>query len=158
MPCFSKSLTGALPTQETLPLLLSNTDAYVLPANFRGHLSKSFQEPTLGSCSGWPPCPRAAGEDGGTGEFPTWSGSLAFGRVPSAGKPCRGHASPTANPPCAAASPQHCTLPSIHHVPRSSQHLEGEASETRPREGTIQVSTTAMATCFLTCTRYGEQV
>ncbi|XP_065488856.1 chorion-specific transcription factor GCMa [Caloenas nicobarica] len=154
----TESLTGALPTQETLPLLLSNMDAYVLPANFRRHLSKGFQEATLGSCSGRLPCPRAAGEDGGTGELPTWSRSPAFGRVPSTERPCRGHAGPTANPPCAAASPQHCARPGIHHIPRSSQHLEGEARDTRPREGTVQVSTTAMATCFLTCTRYGEQV
>ncbi|XP_054678092.1 chorion-specific transcription factor GCMa [Grus americana] len=57
-----ESLTGAMPTREAL--LLSKTDTYMLPANFGAHLSKSSQEPMLGSCSGQPPYPRAAGEDG----------------------------------------------------------------------------------------------
>nr|XP_009481388.1 PREDICTED: chorion-specific transcription factor GCMa [Pelecanus crispus] len=41
-----ESLTGARPTREALPLLLSKPDAYVLPAHFGGHLSKSTREPT----------------------------------------------------------------------------------------------------------------
>ncbi|KFQ94109.1 Chorion-specific transcription factor GCMa [Nipponia nippon] len=108
-----ESLTGAMPTREALPLLLSKPDAYMLPANFRGHLSKSSREPTLGSCPGQPPYPRAAGEDGGSGEALTWSRSPALGRTPSAGRPCSGPAVPTANLPCAAPSPQH----------RSTQHV-----------------------------------
>ncbi|XP_076191555.1 chorion-specific transcription factor GCMa [Aptenodytes patagonicus] len=87
-----ESLTGAMPTWEALPLLLSKPDAYMLPANFGGHLSKSSQEPTLGSCSGRPPYPRAAGEDRGSGEAPTWSRSPALGRTHSAGRPCSGPA------------------------------------------------------------------
>ncbi|NXJ49354.1 GCM1 factor, partial [Spizaetus tyrannus] len=57
-----ESLTGAMPTREALPLLLSEPDAYMLPANFGRHLSKSSQELTAGSRSGQPPYPRAAGE------------------------------------------------------------------------------------------------
>ncbi|XP_019329997.1 PREDICTED: chorion-specific transcription factor GCMa [Aptenodytes forsteri] len=87
-----ESLTGAMPTWEALPLLLSKPDAYMLPANFGGHLSKSSREPTLGSCSGRPPYPRAAGEDRGSGEAPTWSRSPALGRTHSAGRPCSGPA------------------------------------------------------------------
>uniref|UniRef100_A0A8C3QXM8 Glial cells missing transcription factor 1 n=1 Tax=Cyanoderma ruficeps TaxID=181631 RepID=A0A8C3QXM8_9PASS len=71
-----ESLTGAMPTQEPLPLLLSNPDVHMPPANFRGHLSKSSHEPTLSSCSGQFPYPRTAGEDGGPKEAPTWSRSL----------------------------------------------------------------------------------
>ncbi|XP_050750945.1 chorion-specific transcription factor GCMa [Gymnogyps californianus] len=70
-----ESLTGAMPTREALPLLHSKPDAYTLPANFGGHLSKSSREPTLGSCFGQPPYPRAAEEDGGSGGAPTWSRS-----------------------------------------------------------------------------------
>ncbi|KFV98341.1 Chorion-specific transcription factor GCMa, partial [Fulmarus glacialis] len=49
-----ESLTGAMPTREALPLLRSKPDVYMLPANFRGHLSKSSREPMLGSCTGRP--------------------------------------------------------------------------------------------------------
>ncbi|XP_054485645.2 chorion-specific transcription factor GCMa [Agelaius phoeniceus] len=70
-----ESLTGAMPTQEPLPLLLSNPDAHMPPANFRGHLSKSSQEPTLSSSSGQLPFPRRAGEDVASRETPTWSQS-----------------------------------------------------------------------------------
>ncbi|NWX39732.1 GCM1 factor, partial [Steatornis caripensis] len=111
-----ESLTGAMPTQEALPLLLSKPDAYVLPANFRGHLSKSSWEPTLGSCSGRLPYPRAAGEDRGSRDVLTWSRSSALGRTPSAGKPCSGPAIPTAELPCAAPSPRHCTHLGTQHV------------------------------------------
>ncbi|NXP49490.1 GCM1 factor, partial [Heliornis fulica] len=55
-----ESLTGAMPRQKALPLLLSKPDTYMLPVNFGGHLSKSCQEPRLGSCSGQLPYPRAA--------------------------------------------------------------------------------------------------
>ncbi|KAF1622811.1 UNVERIFIED_CONTAM: Chorion-specific transcription factor GCMa, partial [Eudyptes robustus] len=111
-----ESLTGAMPTWEALPLLLSKPDAYMLPANFGGHLSKSSREPTLGSCSGQPPYPRAAGENRGSGEVPAWSRSPVLGRTPSAGRPCSGPAVPAANPPCAAPSPQHCTDPGTQHT------------------------------------------
>ncbi|NXC09315.1 GCM1 factor, partial [Orthonyx spaldingii] len=83
-----ESLTGAMPTQEALPLLLSKPDAHVPPANFRGHLSKSSQEPTLSSCSGQLPYPRTAGEDGASREPPPWSRSLSLGRIPSAQRLC----------------------------------------------------------------------
>ncbi|XP_010160220.1 PREDICTED: chorion-specific transcription factor GCMa-like, partial [Eurypyga helias] len=36
-----ETLTGAMATREALPLLLSNPDAYMLPADFGGHLSKT---------------------------------------------------------------------------------------------------------------------
>ncbi|NXF54293.1 GCM1 factor, partial [Oceanites oceanicus] len=111
-----ESLTGAIPTREALPLLLSKPDAYTLPANFRGHLSKISLEPTLGSCSERPPYPRAAGEDGGCGEALTWSRSPVLGRTPSAGRPCSGPAVPAADPPCAAPSPQRCAHPGTQHV------------------------------------------
>ncbi|NWI25839.1 GCM1 factor, partial [Sula dactylatra] len=111
-----ESLTGGMPTQEALPLLLSKPDAYMLPANFGAHLSKSSWEPMLGSCSGGLPFPRAAGEDGGSGEALTWSRSPALGRTPSAERPCSGPAVPAADPPCAALSPQHCTHPGTQRV------------------------------------------
>ncbi|XP_056199544.1 chorion-specific transcription factor GCMa [Falco biarmicus] len=117
----TESLTGAMPTQKALPLLLSKPDAYMLPANFRGYLSKSSREPMLDSCCGRPPYPGAAGEDGGSGEASTWSRSPAFGRTPSAGRPGRGPAIPL----CAAPSPQHCAHPGTQHVPpvtKSSHH------------------------------------
>ncbi|XP_075564536.1 chorion-specific transcription factor GCMa [Pelecanus crispus] len=118
-----ESLTGARPTREALPLLLSKPDAYVLPAHFGGHLSKSTREPTLGSCSGRPPYPRATGEDKGSGEAPAWSRSLALGRTPSAGRPCSGPAVPAADLPCAAPSPQHCAHPAGHNTTTSSRRL-----------------------------------
>ncbi|NXE75686.1 GCM1 factor, partial [Cochlearius cochlearius] len=111
-----ESLTGAMPTREALPLLLSKPDAYLLSANFGGRLSKSSREPTPGSSSRQLPYPRAAGEDGGSGEVPTWSRSPALGRTPSARRPCRGPAVPVANPPCAAPSPQHCAHPGTQLV------------------------------------------
>ncbi|NWR61158.1 GCM1 factor, partial [Bucorvus abyssinicus] len=111
-----ESLTGAVPTWEALPLLLSKPDAYMLPANFEGHLSKSSWEPTLGSCSGQPPFPRAAGADEGCREAPTWSRSLALRRSPSTGRPWGGPAVPAADPSCAAPSPQHCAHSSTQHV------------------------------------------
>ncbi|XP_009865651.1 PREDICTED: chorion-specific transcription factor GCMa, partial [Apaloderma vittatum] len=105
-----ESLTGAMPTREALPLLLSKPDTYMLPANFGGHLSKSSGEPMLGSCSGRPPYPRAAGEDEGSGETPTWIKSLALERTPSTRRPCSDPAIPTADPPCADPSTQHILL------------------------------------------------
>ncbi|KAM6085650.1 chorion-specific transcription factor GCMa isoform 2-T2 [Theristicus caerulescens] len=128
---FFQSLTGAMPTQEALPLLLSKPDVYMLPANFGGLLSKSSREPTLGSCSGRPPYPRAAGEDGGSGEAPTWSRNLALGRTPSTGRPCSGPAAPAADLPCAAPSPQH----------RGTQHIlpvtKGGHDPFRPKAGPL---------------------
>ncbi|NXH28793.1 GCM1 factor, partial [Myiagra hebetior] len=101
---------GAMPTQEALPLLLSKLDAHTLPANFRGHLSKSSQESTLSSCSGHLPYPRTVGEDGASGEAPTWSRSLSLRRTPRAERLCSVPAVP-----CTAPSPQQCahlsTLP-----------------------------------------------
>ncbi|NXA72990.1 GCM1 factor, partial [Thryothorus ludovicianus] len=70
-----ESLTGAMPTQEPLPLLLSHTDAHMPPPNFRGHLSRRSQEPRLTSCSRQFPHPRPAGEDVASGEAPGWSRS-----------------------------------------------------------------------------------
>ncbi|NXY82675.1 GCM1 factor, partial [Alcedo cyanopectus] len=108
-----KSLTGALPTWEALPLLLSKSDTYTPPANLGKCLSKSSQDLTLGSCSGRPPCPRAAGEDGSCQEALTWSRSLALRRPPSTERPWSGHA---INLPCSAPSSQHCTHSDIQHI------------------------------------------
>ncbi|XP_075301142.1 chorion-specific transcription factor GCMa [Opisthocomus hoazin] len=112
-----ESLPGATQTQEALPLLLSKTDACLQPANVGGRLGNSCRELTLGSCSGWPPCPWAAGEDGGSGEVPAWRGSPALGRTPSSGRPCGRPAGPAADPPCAASSPRHCARPGPQHIP-----------------------------------------
>ncbi|XP_027579871.1 chorion-specific transcription factor GCMa [Pipra filicauda] len=106
-----ESLTGAMPMPEALPLLLSKPDAYMIPANFRGHLSKSSQEPTLSSCSGQLLYPRAAGEDEGSGEALTWSRSPSLGRIPSAERLCSGPAVP-----CTAPSHQHCAHFSTQRV------------------------------------------
>ncbi|XP_039914104.1 chorion-specific transcription factor GCMa [Hirundo rustica] len=103
-----ESLTGAIPTQE--PLLLSNLDAHVPPANFRGHLSKSSHEPTLSSSSGQLPYPRTAGEDGAFREA-AWSRSLSLRRTPRAERPCSVPAVPSTAP-----SPQQCTLLSPQHI------------------------------------------
>ncbi|NWR03848.1 GCM1 factor, partial [Paradoxornis webbianus] len=103
-----ESLTGAMPTLE--PLLLSNPDAYMPPADFRGHLSKSSHEPTLSSCSGQLPYPRTAGEDGAPREAPTWSRSLFLRRSPRAERLCSVPAVPSSAPPpppCTPLSPQH---------------------------------------------------
>ncbi|NXM51103.1 GCM1 factor, partial [Gymnorhina tibicen] len=89
-----ESLTGAVPSQEALPLLLSKPDVHAPPANFRGHLSKSSQEPTLGSCSGRLPYPRTAGEDAASGE------ALI---VPAVS--------------CTAPSPPQCAHLSTQHIP-----------------------------------------
>ncbi|NWR43177.1 GCM1 factor, partial [Regulus satrapa] len=97
-----ESLTGAVPTQE--PFLLSSTDVHMPLANFRGHLSKSSQEPTLSSCSGQLPYPRTAGEDGASSEAPTWGRSLSLRRTPGAERLCSVPAVPSTAP-----SPQQCT-------------------------------------------------
>ncbi|XP_049675393.1 chorion-specific transcription factor GCMa [Accipiter gentilis] len=99
-----ESLTGAMPTREALPSLLSEPDASIPPAHFGRHLSKNSQELTLGSRSGQPPYPRACGEDGGCGEAPTWSRIPALRRTPGPRRPGGGPAVPTAHPPCAAPS------------------------------------------------------
>ncbi|NXQ67511.1 GCM1 factor, partial [Quiscalus mexicanus] len=106
-----ESLTGAMPTQEPLPLLLSNPDAHMPPANFRGHLSKSSQEPTLSSCSGQLPFPRRAGEDGASREAPTWSQSLSLRGTPRAER-----LSSVPAVPSTAPSPQPCTHLSTQHI------------------------------------------
>ncbi|NWW10331.1 GCM1 factor, partial [Oreocharis arfaki] len=106
-----ESLTGAMPTQEALPLLLSKPDPHVPPANFRGYLKKSSQEPTLSSCSGHLPYPRTAREDGASGEAPTWSQSLSLGRSPRAERLCSVPAMP-----CTATSPRQCAHLSTQHV------------------------------------------
>ncbi|NWH32539.1 GCM1 factor, partial [Chloropsis hardwickii] len=106
-----ESLTGAMPTQEPLPLLLYNPDAHMPPANFRGHLSKISQEPTLSSCSGQLPYPRTAGEDGASGEAPAWSRSPSLGRAPGAERPCSVPAVPSTAP-----SPPQCTHLSTQRV------------------------------------------
>ncbi|XP_068039089.1 chorion-specific transcription factor GCMa [Anomalospiza imberbis] len=106
-----ESLTGAMPTQEPLPLLLSNPDAHMPPGNFRGHLSKSSQEPTPSSCSGQFPFPRTAGEDGASREAPTWSRSPSLRRTPRAERLCSVPAVPSTAP-----SPQQCTHLSTQHI------------------------------------------
>ncbi|NXK91669.1 GCM1 factor, partial [Formicarius rufipectus] len=106
-----ESLTGAVPMPEALPLLLSKPDAYLLPADFGARLSKSSQDPTLSSCSGQPPRPRVAGEDGGSGEVLTWSRSPSLGSIPGAEGLCSGSAVP-----CTAPSPQHGAHLSAQHV------------------------------------------
>ncbi|NWS81517.1 GCM1 factor, partial [Toxostoma redivivum] len=106
-----ESLTGAMPTQEPLPLLLSNPDAHTSPANFRGHLSKSSQEPTLSSCSGQFPFPRTAGEDGPSGEAPAWGRKLSLSRAPRAQGPCSVPAVPSTTAP-----PQHRAHLSAQHI------------------------------------------
>ncbi|NXR67989.1 GCM1 factor, partial [Rhadina sibilatrix] len=98
-----ESLTGAVLTQEPLPLLLSNPDVHMPPAHFRGHLSKISHEPKLSSCSGQPPYPRTTGEDGAHREAPTWSQSLSVRRTPRAERLC-------------APSPQQCTHLSPQHI------------------------------------------
>ncbi|NWW80275.1 GCM1 factor, partial [Climacteris rufus] len=106
-----ESLTGAMPTQEALPLLLSKQDVQVLPAHFRGSLSKSSQEQTLSSCSGWLPYPRTPVEDGVSGEAPTWSQGPSLRKIPSAERLCSVPAVP-----CTAPCPQHCAYLSTQHV------------------------------------------
>ncbi|NXX85475.1 GCM1 factor, partial [Urocolius indicus] len=108
-----ESLTGPMPTRETLPLLLSKPDAYTLPTDFGGRLRKSSWEPALGSCSEQPPYPRAAGEDGDSEEMPIWSGTSAFGRIPSTGSTCSGPAIPV---PHTAPSSQSCAHPSTQRL------------------------------------------
>ncbi|NXY03727.1 GCM1 factor, partial [Pteruthius melanotis] len=107
-----ESLTGAVPTQEALPLLHSKPDAHTSPANFRGHLSKSSPEPALSSGSGCLPYPRTAGEDGASREAPTWSRSLSLGRAPRAERLCSVPAVP-----CTAPSPRQCAHLSSQHIP-----------------------------------------
>ncbi|XP_041333322.1 chorion-specific transcription factor GCMa [Pyrgilauda ruficollis] len=106
-----ESLAGAMPTQEPLPLLLSNPDAHMPPANFRGHLSKSSQEPTLSSCSGHLPYPRTAGEDEASREPPTWSRRLSLRGTPRAERLRSVPAVPSTAP-----SPQQCAHLSTQHV------------------------------------------
>ncbi|KAJ7403480.1 chorion-specific transcription factor GCMa-like protein [Willisornis vidua] len=96
---------------EELPLLLSKPDAYLLPAHFRGHLSKSSQELTLSSCSGQPPYSRAAGQDGGSRKELAWSRSPSLGRMPNTERLCGVPAVP-----CTAPSFQHCAHLSTQHV------------------------------------------
>lgn len=79
------------------------------PANFRGHLSKSSQEPTLSSCPGQLPFPRRAGEDGPSREALTWSRSLR-------GTPRAERLSSVPAVPSTAPSPQQCTHLSTQHV------------------------------------------
>lgn len=79
------------------------------PANFRGHLSKSSQEPTLSSCPGQLPFPRRAGEDGPSREALTWSRSLRD-------TPRAERLSSVPAVPSTAPSPQQCTHLSTQHV------------------------------------------
>ncbi|XP_014804408.1 PREDICTED: chorion-specific transcription factor GCMa [Calidris pugnax] len=125
-----ESLPGATPTQEALPLLLSKPDADLQPAPFRGHFSKSSRELTLGSSSGRPQFPKAAGEDGGSGEAPTCSRSPSLGRTSIAGRSCRG----PAIPPCTAPSPRHCTHPGSQHV---LPVTKGDHGPFRPNAGPL---------------------
>ncbi|NWU18309.1 GCM1 factor, partial [Cephalopterus ornatus] len=124
-----ESLTGAMPMPEALSLLLSKPDAYMLPANFRGRLSKSSHEPTLSSCSGQLLYPRAAGEDEGSGEALTWSQSPSLRKIASAERLCSGPAVP-----CTAPSPQHCTHFSTQHV---LPVTEGSHGSFKPNTGPL---------------------
>ncbi|NWS29129.1 GCM1 factor, partial [Polioptila caerulea] len=108
-----ESLTGAMPTQEPLPLLLSHPDAHMPPPNFRGHLSKRSQEPTLSSCSGQPPYPRRAGEDEASREAPGWSRGLSLRRAPRA----EGLCSVPAVPHTAPSPQQRARLGTQHTLP-----------------------------------------
>uniref|UniRef100_A0A8D2QKG1 Glial cells missing transcription factor 1 n=1 Tax=Zonotrichia albicollis TaxID=44394 RepID=A0A8D2QKG1_ZONAL len=107
-----ESLTGAVPTQEPLPLLLSSPDAHMPPANFRGHLSKSSQEPTLSGCSGQLPFPRRAGEDGQCTHLST---QLVLPMAEGGHDPFRCDVGPLGDGSCGTESPLAygpCVLPS----------------------------------------------
>ncbi|NWX36730.1 GCM1 factor, partial [Notiomystis cincta] len=123
-----ESLTGAMPTQEPLPLLLSNLDAHVPPANFRGHLSRSSQEPTLSSCSGRLPHPRRAGEDVARREAPSWSRSPSLRGTPRAERLCSVPAEPSTAP-----APQRRThLSAQHTLPMTKGGQDPFGSDTGP--------------------------
>ncbi|NWV18869.1 GCM1 factor, partial [Origma solitaria] len=107
----TESLTGSVPTQEALPLLLSKPDAHAPPATFRGCLSRSCPEPRLSSCSGRLPQPRRAGEDGGSGGAAAWSRSLSLGSSPGAERLCGVPAVP-----CTAPSPRQCAQLGTQHI------------------------------------------
>ncbi|NWV34793.1 GCM1 factor, partial [Grantiella picta] len=107
----TESLTGAMPTQEALPLLLSKPDAHTPPASFRGGSSKSSLEPTLSSFPGRLPQPRRAGDNGASGDAPAWSRSLSPGSTASAERLCSVPAVA-----CTAPSPQQCAQLSTQHV------------------------------------------
>ncbi|NXT67863.1 GCM1 factor, partial [Chaetops frenatus] len=124
-----ESLTGAVPTQDPLSLLLSKPDAHTPPANFRGHLSKSSQEPTLSSCSGRLPYPRTAGEDGASREAPSWSRSLSLRRSPRAERLCSVPAVPSAAP----SPPQRTHLSTQHILPMA----KGGRGPFRPDTGPL---------------------
>lgn len=102
----SKSLTGEMPTQEALPLLLSKPDGYVLPASFGGHLSKSCPEQTPSSCFGQLPYLRAAGEDEegreqpahGSSRTQAWSSTQHVPCVPPVSKGGHNPLRPSAGP------------------------------------------------------------
>uniref|UniRef100_A0A8C5TG97 Glial cells missing transcription factor 1 n=1 Tax=Malurus cyaneus samueli TaxID=2593467 RepID=A0A8C5TG97_9PASS len=81
-----ESLTGAMPTQEPLPSILSKPESQAPPVNFMGCFNKSCPEPTPSSCSERLPQPRRAGEDR-AGDGPAWSRSLAQHVLPVAKGP-----------------------------------------------------------------------
>ncbi|NXP23558.1 GCM1 factor, partial [Scytalopus superciliaris] len=114
-----ESLAGPVPMPEALPLLLSQPDASLVPAGFRGRSSQSSQEPRLSSCSGQPPYPR---EDGGSAQALTWSRSPSLGSIPSPAVPCT------------APSPQHCAHFSTQHVPPVTKGSHGSF---RPNAGPL---------------------
>ncbi|XP_008493871.1 chorion-specific transcription factor GCMa [Calypte anna] len=111
-----ESLTGAMPTQEAFPLLLSKPGTYMIPADFGRHLSKISQDLTLSSCSVWPPHPRVSGEDGGCREALTWTGTLNIPSTPSTQRPHSGPADPATALPGTAPSPRCCTHPGTQQV------------------------------------------
>uniref|UniRef100_A0A8C3CYA1 Glial cells missing transcription factor 1 n=1 Tax=Cairina moschata TaxID=8855 RepID=A0A8C3CYA1_CAIMO len=112
-----KSLTGEMPTQEALPLLLSKPDGYMLPASFGGHLSKRSPEQTPSSCFGQPPYLRAAGEDEegraqpahGSSHTQAWSSTQHVPCVPPVSKgghnPLRPSAGPSGEETCKRKGP-----------------------------------------------------
>ncbi|NXP74005.1 GCM1 factor, partial [Ramphastos sulfuratus] len=126
-----ESLTGAVPTREALPRLLSKPDPYMLPADFGRHLRKTLQEPMLGNCSEQPPNPRAAGEDDCSREVPAWSRSPALRRTPST---VRSWSSPTIDTPCTAPFSQHCARPGTQHIMPTTK---GGHSPFRPNTGPL---------------------
>ncbi|XP_042742236.1 chorion-specific transcription factor GCMa isoform X1 [Lagopus leucura] len=70
-----KSLTGEVPTQKALPLLLSKPDQCVPPPSFGGCLSTSSLQQTAGCCVEQPPYPMAAAEHVEGQVHPAYGGS-----------------------------------------------------------------------------------
>nr|XP_009685354.1 PREDICTED: chorion-specific transcription factor GCMa [Struthio camelus australis] len=134
-------LTGETQTHESLPMLLSKPEAYVLPGHFSRHLGRSSPERILSSSSGQSPylgvdaegtglsqrcdklsgpgataAPPACGLSGGFGGLLRWDKSGAGGRLPAAPQGCRGPALAPAHLP---GEPL-CTRAGIQPAPKGS--------------------------------------